>query len=295
MIHVIDLNFLNVDQAIASYLIESDEGPILIECGPYSTFEQLKKGLSEYGYEPKDIRHVLLTHIHFDHAGAAWALAEHGAKIYTHPLGAPHMADPTKLYDSAKRIYQDEMERLWGEMHKIPEDQIIAPEDQSTVSIGDKNFKVHYTPGHAKHHIAWQLDEYVFTGDVAGVKIENGPVQPPCPPPDISLEEWNESIQKLLEMSANKLYLTHYGLIEDKHNHLAHLKEMLNNWAYWVKERWEAGESVDEMLPAFMSYTADQLRSFGVNDHGIQQYEAANPSWMSVSGLVRYWTKKAKG
>lgn len=294
MIHVLDLNFLGIDHAIAAFLIETSNGPVLIETGPYSTFDSLQSELKKLGYQTSDIKHVFLTHIHFDHAGAAWALAKTGANIYLHPFGAPHMEDPTKLYNSAKMIYGDEMERLWGIMEKIPAAQLITPIDNENVTIGDKTFKAIYTPGHAKHHIAWQLDDIIFTGDVAGVKIGNGPVVPPCPPPDINLEDWQESIQKLINSSANKMYLTHFGEITNKKDHLADLNEIVHDWAFWVKEKWEEGQDAAQITPAFKDYTADQLKSRGVNELGLKQYEAANPSWMSVAGLIRYWQKRQK-
>ncbi|MFY0601020.1 MAG: MBL fold metallo-hydrolase [Cyclobacteriaceae bacterium] len=294
MIHVLDLNFLNIDHAIAAFLIESSEGPILIETGPYSTFKSMKSALSAHGYVPEDIKHVFLTHIHFDHAGAAWAFAKTGAKIYLHPFGSTHMENPTKLYNSAKMIYGDDMERLWGAMENIAASQLIAPEDGEEIAIGDVTIKALHTPGHAKHHIAWEIDDIIFTGDVAGVKIGNGPVVPPCPPPDINLEDWNTSIDLISKSKANQLYLTHFGLITDKQQHLSELKKILNDWAFWIKEKWESGLSIEQITPLFKAYTANQLVEKGVDEHGLKQYEAANPSGMSVAGLVRYWKKKSQ-
>lgn len=295
MIHVLDLGFLGIDHAIASFLIETSAGPVLVETGPHSTFTSMEQQLHKHGYQPSDIKHVLLTHIHFDHAGAAWAFANHGANIYLHPFGKSHMADPTRLYNSAKMIYGDEMERLWGVMEKIPEDQLITPGHNESLTIGDKTFTALHTPGHAKHHIAWQLDNTIFTGDVAGVKIENGPVVPPCPPPDINLEDWEQSLDILMERKARSFYLTHYGEVTDIGDHVHQLRNMLTHWANWIKEKWESGMGAEEMTPLFSEYTANQLREIGVSEHGVKQYEAANPSWMSVAGLIRYWKKKQEG
>lgn len=294
MLHILDLNFQGIDHAIASFLIESSAGPILIETGPHSTFESMKAQLAKHGYQPEDVKHVLLTHIHFDHAGAAWAFAAHGANIYLHPFGKVHMEDPTKLYNSAKMIYGDEMERLWGAMEKIPADQLHTLDHLEEVVIGDKTFTALHSPGHAKHHIAWQLDDIIFTGDVAGVKIENGPVVPPCPPPDINLEDWNQSLDILMERKAKALYLTHYGKVTAIGDHIHDLRNILNDWAHWVKDKWESGMNADEITPQFSTYTANQLKEIGVSEHGVKQYEAANPSWMSVAGLIRYWKKKAQ-
>ena len=292
MIHVLDLNFLGIDHAIAAFLIESNDGPILIETGPHSTYQNLVQQVKQVGYDIKDIKHVLLTHIHLDHAGAAWSLARNGANIYVHPFGAGHLEHPFKLMESARRIYQDQMDYLWGEMNDIPGEKIVTPEDKSVVEIGGVKFEVLYTPGHARHHIAWKLGDVLFSGDVAGVKIGDGPVVPPCPPPDINLEDWQGSIDLILESGVKEIYLTHYGVIKNIEKHFGQLRAMLTDWGQWIKKEWENGGTLDEMTPAFSKYTEQQLRDLGVDDLGVKQYEAANPSWMSVAGLVRYWKKR---
>ncbi|MEO1253916.1 MAG: MBL fold metallo-hydrolase [Bacteroidota bacterium] len=292
MVHILDLHFQNYEHAIAAFLIETDDGPVLIESGPYSTFKGLESGLSNHGYKVADVKHVLLSHIHFDHAGAAWAFAEQGATVYLHPFGAGHMHDPTKLVASATMIYGDQMDTLWGEMKGIPKDKLKIMEHEEVVKIGSETFMALHTPGHAKHHIAWQWKDTIFTGDVAGVKIEGGPVVPPCPPPDINIEDWLQSIELVLSKNPNKLMLTHFGEEQNAKVHMRELKEILNDWAQWMKSKWEAGLTNEEITPQFMEYTAKQLKDKGVSDLGIKQYEAANPSWMSVAGLVRYWKKK---
>ncbi len=294
MIHVLDLNFLGFEHAIAAFLIKTSEGSILIETGPHSTFPVLKTQLAAFGVAPEEIRHVLLSHIHLDHAGAAWAFARHRATIYVHPVGAPHLADPSKLMESAGRIYGDKMDFLWGEMNGIPSPQLKSVGDGEEVRIGEHTFKSIHTPGHASHHIAWQFEDVLFCGDVAGVKIGNGPVVPPCPPPDINLEDWNASIDKIQKLNVRTLYLTHFGPILHIPDHLGSLKEILNDWAYWIKVKWESGMSAEELTPLFSEYTKQQLLVLGVDERGTQQYEAANPSWMSVAGLMRYWKRKEK-
>ncbi|MGB3589871.1 MAG: MBL fold metallo-hydrolase [Tunicatimonas sp.] len=293
MIHTLNLHFLNISQAIASYLIETSDGPILIETGPYSTYSNLQKAVSKAGFDLADIQQVLLTHIHFDHAGAAWALAEQGATVYVHPFGVRHLANPQKLWESAKRIYQDEMERLWGEMQPIPEGQLRAVEDKNELTFGNTKIVAHHTPGHAVHHIAYQLNKMVFTGDVGGVQINGGLVEPPCPPPDIDVEDWQHSIQLLRDLSPQALYLTHFGRVENVSAHLNHLEDQLLDWANWIKEEMRTGQSAAELTPQFQKYVANQLRIAGADEPTIRQYEAANPSWMSVAGLMRYWKKKS--
>lgn len=294
MIHTLDLHFLEFDRAIASFLVETSEGPVLIESGPYSTFPTLVERIKKTGYSPKDIRHVLLTHIHFDHAGAAWALAQQGAQIYVHPFGARHLSAPEKLWDSARRIYQDDMERLWGQMQPIPNEQITPVDHEQPIVVGDTTFRAWHTPGHAVHHVAWQLDDVIFTGDVAGVRIhaDDQIVEPPCPPPDINIEDWLDSIKKIRQLKPKALYLTHFSRVEDIDWHLDELERRLIDWGNWIKEKMELGHGPEETVPGFKAFVADQLRKEGVDEPAIRQYEAANPSWMSVAGLMRYWKKK---
>ena len=293
--HILDLDFLDESASIASFLIESSDGLILIESGPETTFDHLTKAIERKGFDWKDVRHVLLTHIHFDHAGAAWKFAENGAKIYVHPIGLPHLQNPEKLWNSAKMIYGDDMDRLWGNMKPIDEKLLVAADDGEVLKIGGLEIKVHYTPGHAVHHNAYQIENIIFTGDVAGVKINNGPVVPPCPPPDIDLGKWKKSIQKLKDLKPEKLYLTHFGIVEEVEKHLSELEIILEDWANWMKPYFDAETSAEEITPKFMDYTKNQLKKAGVSEEDLVRYEYANPSWMSVSGLFRYWKLKAQG
>ena len=292
MIHTLDLHFLDVPQAIAAYLVETSAGPVLIESGPYSTYEHLKEEIQRVGFSSEDIRHVLLTHIHFDHAGAAWAWAEQGATVYVHPVGVPHLADPAKLWNSAQRIYQDDMDRLWGEMRPIPEAQLQPVNHEEILTFGNTRITAYHTPGHAVHHIAYQLDDVIFTGDVGGVRINQGLVEPPCPPPDINVEDWQQSIALLRERAPSALYLTHFGRVEEVDAHLDRLSKQLINWADWVRESMEGDRPAEVIVPEFTAYVKNQLVAHGAGEKVVEQYEAANPSWMSVAGLMRYWKKK---
>ncbi|MEZ4777354.1 MAG: MBL fold metallo-hydrolase [Bacteroidia bacterium] len=289
MIHILDLQFFS-DQTIAAFVIETTEGPVLIETGPYSAFNNLVKGLKDLGYAPEDVKHVLLTHIHFDHAGAAWAMAKAGAKIYVHPFGYKHMLNPERLYNSAKRIYGDMMETLWGEMFPIAEENLVAVENKTIITIGDQKIQALHTPGHANHHIAWRLGKVIFTGDVGGCKINGGPVVPPCPPPDIDIGEWFDSLEFIESFGPDKLYLTHYGIVEDISTHIHDLRRMLNEWGDVIRMYMNRGETAEEMTPKFRAYAENQLREAGLDDAMVARYEAANPAWMSVAGLIRYWS-----
>ncbi|MEM1320622.1 MAG: MBL fold metallo-hydrolase [Bacteroidota bacterium] len=292
MTHIIDLNFLKNADSIAAFLLPTTDGLVLVETGPYSTFPSLKAGIEQLGFQVSDVRHVFLSHIHLDHAGAAWAFAERGATIYVHPAGYPHLLDPSRLMNSARRIYQDQMDVLWGDMKAIPADRLRAVNNEEQIEVGDLTFQAWHTPGHAVHHIAWQCGEELFAGDVAGVSIQKGLVVPPCPPPDINIEDWKASINLLREMGDIKIYLTHFGLVDNNAQHLSDLEWQLDNWAQWMKPHWEAGEAAETVIPKFQAYVAGQLSATGIDEEGIKKYEAANPSWMSVAGLMRYWRKK---
>lgn len=294
-IHVLDLDFLDEHFVIASFLIESDDGIILIETGPETTFAHLKSAISKEGFDWKDVKHVLLTHIHFDHAGAAWKFAQNGAKIYVHPIGLPHLHDPEKLWNSAKRIYGDDMERLWGKMEPINNNQLVEADDGDVLKIGNIEFRVLYTPGHAVHHNAYKSGNIIFTGDVAGVRINKGPAVPPCPPPDINIEAWKKSIQRLKKQNPEFLYLTHFGIVDNPQKHLTALEATLDKWANWMKPYFAAQTPPREIIPKLTEYTGSQLREAGVSEEDIQRYEKANPSYMSVSGLLRYWKLKGEG
>ena len=292
-IHTIDLNFQSQKLSIAAFLIESDHGPILVETGPHSTYNYLIERIQAIGYTPSDIKHVFITHIHLDHAGAAWAFAEQGASIYLHPLGYRHMHDPSKLLASAQMIYQDMMDQLWGTLKPIPSDQLQIIEDGQSVQIGSLEFVAHHTPGHAKHHIAWQMDSVLFTGDVAGVSINGGPVIPPCPPPDINIEDWIESIDKLLMLDTiDTYYLTHFGSTDQPIEHMLKLKSALKQYANFIYPFYKRKFSIEDTLPFFTIYAEHYLTENGMSKEAAQVYEAANPSYMSVSGLMRYWKKK---
>jgi len=290
MIKIIDLNFFS-EQTIASFLIETSDGPFLIETGPDSTFSNLEKGIKESGYDPEEIKHVLLTHIHLDHAGAAWHFAENGATIHVHSKGAPHMAHPSKLLQSAERIYGDKMDFLWGTMKPISSDQIHIVEDSDEIRLGNTKIKALYTPGHAQHHLAYVIDDVVFTGDVGGVRIDGKAVEPPCPPPDINLELWQKSIDRLRELRPEALYLTHFGKYEDVGNHLDELEERLYRYADWMKQQMIDGKEKEQITKDFERYLQSDLKESGLDKKGLEKYEIADPSWMSVSGLMRYWKK----
>jgi glyoxylase-like metal-dependent hydrolase (beta-lactamase superfamily II) len=295
MFHIIDLHFQNHSGVIAAFLLETEKGPILFETGPHSSYPHLVEGLKRKGYAPGDLAGAFVTHIHLDHAGASLALAREGCPIYVHPFGYKHLLDPSKLMESARRIYKDDMDHLWGDMQAIPEDKLIAVEDGTEFDFGNVKVKALHTPGHAVHHIAWQVGEHIICGDVAGIKINGGPVVPPCPPPDINIEDWKDSIALLRKAQPEVLWLTHFGPIQDIEGHLEVLEEKLDYYANWMKPHFEAGESPEVITPQLQAMADDELAQFGIRGENKERYDFANPAWMSVAGLLRYWRKKIGG
>jgi glyoxylase-like metal-dependent hydrolase (beta-lactamase superfamily II) len=292
MIHTLDLKFQGEEKTIAAYLLETYDGPLLFETGPYSCFPQMEKELGRFGYTVYDIQHVFLTHIHLDHAGAAWAFAEQGATIHVHPNGLRHLASPERLMESARRIYQDKMDELWGDMNPIAPSQLLSTAHESEYTVANESIKAWHTPGHAIHHIAWQVKDELITGDVAGVKIgADGFVVPPCPPPDINLEDWKNSIELIRKIKPSALYLAQFGKVTDCEVHLGSLLHILDDWANWMRIHWDAGDDPEEVTPLFQAYVHEQLVKAGIPPEDLPKYEKANPSWMSVAGLMRYWSK----
>ncbi len=293
-VRLLDLRF-QVEGTIGAFLVRTSAGPVLVETGPESLWDHLEAAVHAEGFALEDIRHVLVTHIHLDHAGAAWRLARHGARIHVHPAGAPHLQDPTKLLKSATRIYGDAMDRLWGRLEPIPADRLVPVADGETVRIGEAAFQALHTPGHAVHHITWRLDDGLFTGDVGGIRIGSGPAIPPFPPPDIDLAAWLLSIGRMREARPRTVFPTHFGIKRDGAAHLDSLEENLHRIAGWVRDRATPGASEEALVPPFQAFMHDLLAGHGLTEAEIQDYEIADPAFMSVHGLVRYWRKQKPG
>lgn len=294
-VQILDLNFLGCPRAIASYLIPHPEGLIMVECGPGSTQAQLVKNLKALGYSLDQLTHVLLTHIHLDHAGAAGWLAEQtGATIHVHPRGAPHLLDPSRLLASAARIYQDKMDYLWGEFKPVPEDQLVILNDGAEVQIGPYVFRALDTPGHANHHLAYLLDEICFSGDVGGVRIESGVqrhLRLPMPPPEFHPPRWRESIAKLKKETITRIAPTHFGFFEDVDWHLDELIAELDQVEEWMAAIMPRGLEIDQLRKEFLDWVHTRAQELGLDGSTVDAFEKANPSGMSADGIKRYWEK----
>lgn len=291
-IHTIDLNFMGLSGAIAVYLIPHRDGAILVECGPGSTFPRLEQAIQEQGYALTDITDVLLTHIHLDHAGAAGRLAQTGSRIHVHPVGAPHLIDPEKLLASAGRIYGDMMGPLWGEFLPVPAENLKVVEDGEVMEIGELQIRAVDTPGHAYHHYVYFYKEVCFSGDIAGVRMRGvRHVRLPMPPPEFNLELWRQSLEKLKNESFQTIAPTHFGLFSDPEWHLQAVETSLNEVDHWLQDTPFGQLSLDEINTQFLAWTRQRSTDAGVDPATLDVYEAANPSWMSSQGILRYWQK----
>jgi glyoxylase-like metal-dependent hydrolase (beta-lactamase superfamily II) len=288
----IDLNFQNKTQAIASYLIKGKDAAVLIESGPGSTLSALEAGLANEGLTPRDITHVLLTHIHLDHAGAAGWLSRQGAEIYVHPNGAAHLLDPEKLIASATRIYGDRMQTLWGEFLPVEPNQLKVPQDAQEISVGNLKFTAINTPGHAEHHYSYLFEDLCFSGDVGGVRIPGFPyLRAPMPPPELHFGKWRESLTRLRALKFSQIAPTHFGIYDDADWQLNELQKNLDAAETWLATLMPADPSIEELRAQFTNWMQEQGLAQGLSEEAIKAYTLANPPGMSADGLMRYWKK----
>jgi len=292
----LDLKFQGRARAIASYLIRRPKGDavVLIESGPGSTLPGLEAGLAKEGLSPRDVTHVLLTHIHLDHAGAAGWLARQGAEIYVHRVGAPHMINPEKLLASATRIYGDRMDSLWGEFLPVPEDKLRVPGDNEEIEIGDLRFLSINTPGHAEHHYAYIFEDICFSGDVGGVRIPGYQyLRVPMPPPELHLERWHESIKRLQKEKFARIVPTHFGIYDDPEWQLREVEKGLDDAERWLEQTMSEDPSIpiEALRQSFTEWMVEQATEMGLSEDVVNAFTVANPPGMSADGLLRYWKK----
>lgn len=291
-IHTLDLNFQGRQHAIAAYMLEHSAGIVLVESGPGSTLEALQAALKTYGYGPHNITHLLLTHIHLDHAGAAGALAAQGAQIYVHPLGAPHLLNPQKLLASAGRIYGEMMDTLWGQFLAVPEEKLTVLQDNEEVLVGNLRFRALNTPGHAEHHYVYQFEDLCFSGDVGAVRIPGYPyLRLPMPPPEFHLEKWRQTLLILKGLGMKRIAPTHFGIFEDVDWHLNSIQVALDEVDDWLNKNMSGEPPLETLKDNFLAWMGDQASRQGLDASATEAYRLANPLGMSVDGLVRYWKK----
>jgi glyoxylase-like metal-dependent hydrolase (beta-lactamase superfamily II) len=275
----IDLHHLD-ERIVGVYLLDTLDGPALFDCGPTTCIPYLKAGLAARGLDLIDLRHLLLSHIHLDHAGAAGVLVRQNPWLQVHvsEVGAPHLADPTKLEASARRLYGTAFDSLFGELAPIPEANIHA--------VGDRilGLECFPTPGHAWHHVSYlDVDGTLYAGDAAGVRIAPGRfVLPPCPPPELDLEAWERSLEEIESRAPGRLALVHFGTFDDVTEHLAALRETLRTWAGRVEDGMD-----EETFLAAARYDVSQ-----VDPELVEAYDEAAPFWHHFRGLERYSRKR---
>lgn len=269
----IDVLFQGQPHAVCCHQIDG----YLVDPGPESSVRTLFDALGDE--RPAG---VLLTHIHLDHAGATGALVERwpDLPVWVHAKGARHVIDPSKLVASATRIYGDAMERLWGRIVPVPEGNVRVLDEGGSVEAPE-GFEWAYTPGHAVHHVTYfhPASAIAFTGDVGGVKVGAGPVLPPTPPPDIDVEAWLASIERLAAFKPRQLAVTHFGTHDDVHAHLGLLIAELERLAALAQLGDEA---------AFQAAIRRTLE--GLDEEAA--YLAAMPPETLYAGLARYWKNR---
>ena len=292
----VDLVFLGQPRIIATAVLHSPAGVALVDPGPSTCLDTLRADLLTHGITLADVRTVLLTHIHLDHAGVAGTLVRENPEIqvYVHERGAPHMADPEKLLTSATRLYGADMDRLWGEFLAVPESNLHPLGGGETIAVADRQLEVAYTPGHASHHLSFfdRAARVAVVGDTAGVRI--GPdvfVLPPTPPPDIDLDLWTASIRLIEGWQAETLFLTHFGPYNDPPGHLASLVTHLEGLSQLGRSIVERAASDAEREAQFVADARRYLQRH-VSDATAALYDQAAPLTHCWLGLARYWKKQ---
>ena len=277
----IDLHHQGVERVIGAYLVETSDGLAIFDCGPTSALPTLVAGLRERGVALADVRHLLLSHIHLDHAGAAGAIVREHPHLQVHvsAIGAPHLVDPSRLEASARRLYGSAFDELWGELVPVPEESIRI--------VGDRvvGLECFASPGHASHHVCFaHEDGTLYAGDAAGVRIAPSRlVLPPTPPPDIDVVAWHATLDELERRAPKQLALVHFGVFDDVGRHLGELRERLGEWERIV----EGGATQDEFVERVHAGLGE------LDDDDLQAVERAMPMWQSYAGLKR-WVEKVK-
>jgi glyoxylase-like metal-dependent hydrolase (beta-lactamase superfamily II) len=270
-VRLIDVEHQGIPHVIGAWLVDG----VLIDPGPASTVPTLLRKLD--GEVP---RVIAATHIHLDHSGAVGTLVREwpGVEVWVHQRGAPHLAEPEKLLRSAARLYGEDMDRLWGETLPVPRERLSVLGEGGVVD----GFRYAYTPGHASHHVAFlhEATGTAFTGDAGGVRIGDGPVSAPTPPPDVDLEAWRRSLEVIEAWRPTALVPTHFGRHEGVAEHLDELRAYLDEWGTKAREL-----DRDAWIAAYRARIAPAAE--------VPAIEQAMPVEQQYAGLERYWSKRS--
>jgi len=293
----IDLQFRGSPRVIATAILQGADGVTLIDPGPTSCLPVLESGLRDRGLTLRDVRTVLLTHIHLDHAGATGTIAERvpGVGVYVHARGAPHMIDPARLLASATRLWGDRMDAVWGAFQPVPAANVSVLQGGERLELAGRAIRVAYTPGHAKHHVSY-LDEHAgmaYVGDTAGVRVGDYLIAP-TPPPDIDIEAWQQSLDTIDAWQPVSLFLTHFGPVSPGRAHLARFRTTVATAAETSREMIAAGGSDEELSRRFTERMRQDVRK-ALPEHEARVAELAAPFDQLWQGLARYWQKKRDG
>ena len=297
-ITILDDNWMGRPKSIGTALLESDGHRVIVDPGPGSTLDTLKKQLRAHGASVSDLDAILLTHIHLDHAGATGALLRENPKlaVYVHRLGAAHMIDPSKLLASAARLWPDNLQQLFGEAVPVPPQNLRILEGGETIPLGSRKIEVAYTPGHASHHVSYfeDADGVAFVGDTAGVKIEgHSYAMPATPPPDIDLKIWDGSFAAILERKPKRLFLTHFGFSDNPPQHVAQFRERLHRWMEMTEKILQSAPSEEAAMESFMAQTRAEI-SEHLPPQDVEQYAQTAGLNLSFLGLARHARKRAQ-
>ncbi|CAA9307878.1 MAG: MBL-fold metallo-hydrolase superfamily [uncultured Gemmatimonadetes bacterium] len=287
----VDLRWRGLAGQVAAYLVAGGGDLAVIDCGPGSTLDALLGAMGAAGHDPASLTHLLVTHVHLDHAGAAGALlrAAPRARLYVHPRGARHLQDPSRLLTSAARIYGDQMDALWGPMLPVPAERVRVLHDGDEVRVGRRVLRALDTPGHAVHHHAYHDGELLFSGDAGGIRLDGSPyVRPPTPPPDIDVPAWRASIARMRALGAARILPTHFGGAADVAWHLDDLESRLVDWAGWSAGELAAGADLALLTKKLRARAHAEVLAAGGTDGAALAYEAAVPTEMMAAGLLRF-------
>jgi glyoxylase-like metal-dependent hydrolase (beta-lactamase superfamily II) len=295
---ILDLNFCGYTEGIASFILEGDGQIALVDCGPSSCLPTLRAQLAVRGLSVKDLSAILLTHIHFDHAGASGTLIRENPNlaVYVHEIGAKHLNDPSRLLKSAARLWGDSLQQIFGEFVPVPTENIHILNGGEDFNIAGRKIEVAYTPGHAAHHVSYfdQSTGTAFTGDVTGLRLPGFDfVAPLTPPPDIDLDAWDRSLAEIEKRNPARVFLTHFGPYENVREHLRQTREGLHRWAGRASGILAGGAGEEDQLARFVEQGRQEYIRRLPAEAAVKYATGANAA-LSWQGLARYWRKRAE-